>query len=67
MPFTQKIVFATSMNFQRKGQQGPTLDKIFGSNFKRIKVPVNVPRGFSRENISKSELVIDDTKKSKKK
>ena len=49
-PFKSNIIFATSsVNFQRKGQQGPTLDKIFGSNFKRIKVPVQVPRGFSRE------------------
>ncbi len=39
-PFKSNIIFATSaINFKRKGQ-GPTLDKIFGSNFKRIKVPV---------------------------
>jgi len=39
-PFKSNIIFATSsVNFKRKGQ-GPTLDKIFGSNFKRIKVPV---------------------------
>ena len=54
-PFKSNIIFATSsVNFQRKGQ-GPTLDKIFGSNFKRIKVPVQVPRGFHESAIRKKK------------
>ena len=42
--FKTNIMFAT--NDLNCGGKNMTLDKIFGSNFKRIKVPEQVPKGF---------------------
>ena len=48
--FKNNILFATNGLINRNRNKGITLDKIFGGNFKCIKVPVQVPIGFRRMN-----------------
>ena len=53
--FKQNILFATNGLLNRNWGKGITLDKIFGANFKCIKVPVQVPYGFRKRNKNSSQ------------
>ena len=46
--FKNNILFATNTLYSRNRGQGITLDKIFGGNFKCIKVPNSIPIGFRK-------------------